>query len=98
MYFLSQSKERLIASLREGSGASGEAAGVSSLEYDTVKQERDMFKEEIQQARMTIENLRVELAVSRTVTQNFSSLFVLNVVMFCSSISVFVTLVDNKFS
>ncbi|XP_052270868.1 golgin subfamily A member 5-like isoform X2 [Dreissena polymorpha] len=57
-----QSKERLIATLREGSGASGEASGVSSLEYDTVKQERDMFKEEIQQSRMTIENLRVELA------------------------------------
>lgn len=57
-----QSKERLIASLREGSGALGEAAGVSSIEYDTIKQEKDMFKEEILQSRMTIENLRVELA------------------------------------
>ena len=54
----------MIASLREGSGASGDAAGVSNLEYDTVKQERDMFKEEIQQSRMTIDNLRVELSVS----------------------------------
>ena len=53
----------MIASLREGSGASGDAAGVSNLEYDTVKQERDMFKEEIQQSRMTIDNFRVELAV-----------------------------------
>ena len=53
----------MIASLREGSGASGDAAGVSNLEYDTVKQERDMFKEEIQQSRMTIDNYRVELAV-----------------------------------
>ena len=53
----------MIASLREGSGASGDAAGVSNLEYDTVKQERDMFKEEIQQNRMTIDNFRVELAV-----------------------------------
>jgi len=61
--FFSQSKERLIASLREGSGASGEAAGVSHLEYDTVKQERDMFKDEVQQSRMTIDNLRVELVV-----------------------------------
>ncbi|XP_064601011.1 golgin subfamily A member 5-like [Liolophura sinensis] len=56
-----QSKERLIASLREGSGASGEAVGVSSLEYDAVKQERDMFREELQQNKMSMENLRIEL-------------------------------------
>lgn len=56
-----QSKERLIASLREGSGAAGEMAGVSSLEYDSVKQERDMFRDELQQSRMTVDSLRVEL-------------------------------------
>lgn len=67
-----QSKERLIASLREGSGASGDAAGVSNLEYDTVKQERDMFKEEIQQCRMTTENLRVELSDIETQMQQES--------------------------
>ena len=63
VFVLFQSKERLIASLREGSGASGESVGVSSLEYDSVKQERDMFKEELQQSKMTSENLRVELLV-----------------------------------
>lgn len=62
--YIIQSKERLIVSLREGSGSVGEAGGVSTLEFDTVKQERDMLKEEIQQSRMTIDNLRVELAVS----------------------------------
>ncbi|OWF43826.1 golgin subfamily A member 5-like isoform X2 [Mizuhopecten yessoensis] len=56
-----QSKERLIASLREGSGAAGEMAGVSSLEYDSIKQERDMFRDELQQSRMTVDSLRVEL-------------------------------------
>lgn len=56
-----QSKERLIASLREGSGAAGEMAGVSSLEYDSVKQERDMFRDELQHSRMTVDSLRVEL-------------------------------------
>ncbi|XP_071159170.1 golgin subfamily A member 5-like [Mytilus edulis] len=56
-----QSKERLIASLREGSGASGESVGVSNLEYDSVKQERDMFREELQHSRMTAENLGLEL-------------------------------------
>ncbi|XP_050405354.1 golgin subfamily A member 5 [Patella vulgata] len=56
-----QSKERLIASLREGPGASGASGGVSSIEYDSVKQERDMFREELQQSKMTIETLRVEL-------------------------------------
>lgn len=56
-----QSKERLIASLREGSGASGESMGVSNLEYDSVKQERDMFREELQQSKMTADNLKSEL-------------------------------------
>lgn len=59
-----QSKERLIASLREGSGASGESMGVSNLEYDSVKQERDMFREELQQYKMTIDNMRMELLVN----------------------------------
>lgn len=53
----------MIASLREGSGASGESVGVSNLEYDSVKQERDMFREELQQYKMTIENMRMELLV-----------------------------------
>ncbi|KAL5009113.1 hypothetical protein ScPMuIL_014694 [Solemya velum] len=56
-----QSKERLIASLREGSGASGETVGVSNLEYDSVKQERDMFKEELQLSKMSVDGMRVEI-------------------------------------
>ncbi|XP_041353113.1 golgin subfamily A member 5-like isoform X2 [Gigantopelta aegis] len=58
-----QSKERLISSLRDrsGSGASGEAIGVSNLEYDSVKQERDMFRDEVQQSKLVIDNLRLEM-------------------------------------
>ncbi|XP_022330942.2 golgin subfamily A member 5-like [Crassostrea virginica] len=67
-----QSKERLIASLREGSGASGESVGVSSLEYDSVKQERDMFKEELQQHKMTVENMRMEMLDMETQLQQES--------------------------
>lgn len=67
-----QSKERLIASLREGSGASGESVGVSNLEYDSVKQERDMFREELQQYKMTIENMRMELLDMETHLQQES--------------------------
>lgn len=67
-----QSKERLIASLREGSGASGESVGVSNLEYDSVKQERDMFREELQQYKMTIENMRMELLDMETQLQQES--------------------------
>jgi hypothetical protein len=59
----------LIASLREGSGASGESVGVSSLEYDSVKQERDMFKEELQQYKMTIDNMKMELLVKFKFTE-----------------------------
>jgi len=36
---------------------------VSNLEYDSVKQERDMFRDELQQSRMTIENMRLEIQV-----------------------------------
>ncbi|XP_046351332.1 golgin subfamily A member 5-like isoform X1 [Haliotis rufescens] len=56
-----QSKERLIASLREGSGFTGDAGGVSSLEYESVKQEKDMLKDELQQTKMVSENLRAEM-------------------------------------
>lgn len=41
--------------------------GVSNLEYDSVKQERDMFREELQQYKMTIENMRMELLVKHLV-------------------------------
>ncbi|XP_046561937.1 golgin subfamily A member 5-like isoform X2 [Haliotis rubra] len=56
-----QSKERLISSLREGSGVTGEVAGVSSLEHDSLKQEKDMLKDELQQTKMVSENLRAEM-------------------------------------
>lgn len=61
--FFPQSKERLISSLRDGTGATGSADGVSSLEYDSVRQERDMLREELQKSKMTADNLRMELQV-----------------------------------
>ena len=36
---------------------------VSPAELDDMRQERDILREELQQSRMTIENLRVELQV-----------------------------------
>ncbi|KAL3873305.1 hypothetical protein ACJMK2_036441 [Sinanodonta woodiana] len=56
-----QSKDRLISSLREGSESLGEGGGVSSLEFDAVKQERDMLKEELHKTKLAVENLRMEL-------------------------------------
>ncbi|CAH1792461.1 unnamed protein product [Owenia fusiformis] len=56
-----QSKDKLIASLKDGTAMSGAESGVSSMELDQMRQERDMLREEIQQSRMTIENLRTEL-------------------------------------
>lgn len=47
--------------------------GVSNLEYDSVKQERDMFREELQQYKMTIENMRMELLVKHLVVANYES-------------------------
>ncbi|KAL8610947.1 hypothetical protein ACOMHN_042564 [Nucella lapillus] len=56
-----QSKERLISSLREGSGAAVSSEGVSGLEYDSVRQERDMLREELQCSKLTADHLRMEL-------------------------------------
>jgi len=58
-----QSKDRLIASLKEGVSGGGSEVAVSPAELDDVRQERDILREELQQSRMTIENLRVELQV-----------------------------------
>ncbi|KAJ8308640.1 hypothetical protein KUTeg_013514 [Tegillarca granosa] len=71
-YKIAQSKERLIASLREGSGSSTDTAGVSNLEFDSVKQERDMLREELQQSKMSVENLRVDLQDLETQLQQES--------------------------
>lgn len=46
---------------------------MSNLEYDSVKQERDMFREELQQYKMTIENMRMELLVKHLVVVNYES-------------------------
>ncbi|XP_059159175.1 golgin subfamily A member 5-like [Physella acuta] len=57
-----QSKEKLIASLRDGSSSPlGDGGGVSTLEYESLRQERDMLREELQQTKLTIDNLRSEL-------------------------------------
>ncbi|KAL8590077.1 hypothetical protein ACOMHN_034308 [Nucella lapillus] len=57
-----QSKERLITSLRDGSEASGSLeGGISSLEYESLQQERDMLREELQKSRMAADSMRTEL-------------------------------------
>ena len=61
-----QSKDRLIASLKEGVSGGGDVA-VSPAELDDMRQERDILRDELQQSRMTIENLRVELQVGEVV-------------------------------
>jgi hypothetical protein len=50
--------------------------GVSSLEYDSVRQERDMLREELQKSRMAAENLRMDLQVGNTQQKWFFCLFV----------------------
>lgn len=58
-----KSKDRLIASLKEGSG-SGETM-VHATELDSMRQERDIMREELQNSQMALENLRSELSVRR---------------------------------
>ena len=40
-------------------------SGVSSLEHDDMRQERDMVREELAQLKLTVDNLRQELNVSQ---------------------------------
>lgn len=56
-----QSKDRLIASLKEGV-APGDSASFSA-ELEEARHERDLLREELQQSRMMVDNLRVELQV-----------------------------------
>ncbi|GAB1609746.1 golgin subfamily A member 5-like [Argonauta hians] len=56
-----QSKERLIASLRNGSDDLDDNRGVSTEEFNSVKTERDMYKDELQQVKLGSENAKVEL-------------------------------------
>ena len=61
---LLQSKDKLIASLKDGSGMSGQDSGISVAELEEMRQERDMFREEVHRSQMALENLRSEVAVS----------------------------------
>ena len=45
-----------------GDGEGGES-GVSNMEHETVRQERDMAREELAQVKLTVDNLRQELQV-----------------------------------
>ncbi|XP_072130914.1 golgin subfamily A member 5 [Mobula birostris] len=57
-----QSKEKLINSLKEGSGIEGiESHAISTLELEEVRHERDMQREEIQRLLGQIQSLRTEL-------------------------------------
>jgi len=64
--FIVQSKDKLIASLKEGAAGNSDDAGVSFAELEELKHEKDMLKEELQHSRMTIETLRADLQVPVT--------------------------------
>lgn len=58
-----QSKERLITSLKDGSLSSpaNSQEMVSSTEMETVRQERDMIREELHHTRMALETAKLEI-------------------------------------
>ncbi|XP_054828328.1 golgin subfamily A member 5 isoform X2 [Eublepharis macularius] len=57
-----QSKEKLINSLKEGSGIEGlDSQTVSIMELEELRHERDMQKEEMQKLRGQVQQLRTEL-------------------------------------
>ena len=58
-----QAKDKVIASLRDGS--KGEvASGISSSEYEEVCHERDMLKDEVNQFKYRMEQLKADLQVT----------------------------------
>ena len=50
--------------MKDGAGLADGESGVSMAELEQMRQERDMYKEEVQRAQMTIESLRAEVSVS----------------------------------
>ncbi|XP_072031496.1 golgin subfamily A member 5-like [Amphiura filiformis] len=58
-----QSKDKLINSLKEGSAGTNEAGATSliNMEVEELKNEKDMLRDELQQANGKIEQLRTEL-------------------------------------
>lgn len=58
-----QAKDKVIASLRDGS--KGEVtSGISSSEYEEVCHERDMLRDEVNQYKFRIEQLKADLQVT----------------------------------
>ena len=65
-----QSKEKLIASLKESPSSSGKSASDSAAlvsELESVRQERDILQDELRSSQHTVDTVRSELAVSNTV-------------------------------
>lgn len=63
-----QAKDKVIATLREGRhGDDSVGGGVTSAELDEVCQERDAFREDLNQTRFKLEQLKAELQVCRNI-------------------------------
>ena len=56
----------MISSLREG-GSAEEMSGVTSTEYEEACREREMLRDELNQMKYRVEQLKGDLQVIRTV-------------------------------
>jgi len=64
-----QSKEKLIASLKESSSSSGDGKSANDSvalvsELESIKQERDILQDELRSSQHATDSIRLELAVS----------------------------------
>lgn len=65
-----QSKDKLIASLKEGSSSGDGDSSTFSAELEEAKHEKDLLREELRQSKMLVENIRVELQDTEGQLQN----------------------------
>ena len=75
MIFFLQSKDKLITSLKEGTGSGAMISGNSEVnvlmsEMESIRQERDILHDELRSNQHVLENIRAELAV-RNYSFNF---------------------------
>lgn len=67
-----KAKEALIETLKRGGeggeGLSGDAELEARAELEELRSERDMLKEDLQQAQLAVYNLRTEIQAARTMT------------------------------
>lgn len=82
-FFLFKSKEKLISSLKEGSGLDNlDGNGAMALELEELRHDKELQKEEIQKLQGQVHTLRTEIQVRgwKKATCKFQFKYIINII------------------